>query len=52
MNAIETVLNFIKTGESIKHDTVFYNETRDQSQARVIRWIDYFKKIGLIENER
>lgn len=51
MDPIENVLNFLKSGQVVSQDNVFYNETRDQSNARISKWIRYFQSIGIKESD-
>lgn len=49
MSPIENVIHFVKTGHAVEQENVFYNETRDQSNARISKWVRYFQsqKIGI-----
>lgn len=43
MSPIENVINFVKAGQVLDQENVFYNETRDQSNARISKWVRYFQ---------
>jgi hypothetical protein len=49
MNPVENVIHFVKTGKANVQDNVYYNESRDQSNARIPKWIRFFQsqKISL-----
>ncbi len=50
MSPIENVIHFLKTGQVSDQENVFYNETRDQSNARISKWVRYFQS-QKIENK-
>ena len=43
MSPIENVIHFVKTGQVTDRENVFYNETREQSNARISKWVRYFQ---------
>lgn len=43
MNPIENVIHFVKTGQFFDQENIFYSETRDQSNARIAKWVFYFQ---------
>lgn len=49
MGPIENVIHFVRTSQTTDQDNVFYSETRDQSNARISKWVRYFQsqKISL-----
>lgn len=51
MNSIENVIHFVKTGQVIDQENVFYNLTRDQSHARISKWIAWFQKQNVTFND-
>lgn len=51
MNALETILYFLKTGDVFSHENVFFNQTRDESNNRIAKWIQFFKTQKLSQND-
>lgn len=49
--SVDAALTYLKSGTVLPHEYVFFNQTRDQSNARIIKWIDFFKSKNINLNE-